>query len=390
MNSRPGVNILEPIKPFYRPFTDKKLVICIATRTISSKNIFTNGLYQNILFLYKLFRCLGHQSILLIHEMPCHDNADILLDDSYEVLTPEQVINMSVVFDLYIEIGMSTNIAFIHKLRENNTKIIKLYLGNALNIDTEMIVDGNNVSFPHHIYSELDEIWTSPHYTINSDYLCGIYRLPISCGKIVPYIWDSSIIDRGEKVVWKQPTGGWQNMDIVITEPNISYQKCALVPLLLANMFYLREPSWKGRVVLMNSNRLKSNVHLQAGLLSDLDIFRSNRVIFKDRNDILAILKDNSSAVFILHQFNNEFNYMTLELMWRGWPVLHNTDTWKEFGYYWNDTRCDEALNLLKRIMKEHTGNEGRCAADAKLLAWSYSMYNPEVQRAWQSILLGA
>jgi Protein of unknown function (DUF2827) len=244
--------------------------------------------------------------------------------------------------------------------------------------------------FPHHTYSDLDEMWTSPHYSVNLDYLCGIYRLPKKFGKIAPYIWDNYFVDRSEGVEWKRPVKGWQDMDIVITEPNISYQKCALIPLLLANQFYLREPSWKGRVVLMNSMRLKANVHLQASLFSDLDIFKNDRVVYKGREDILQILKDNSSAVFILHQFNNEFNYMTLELMWRGWPVLHNTDTWKEFGYYWNDKKIDDALDLLKKVMKEHAGNEGLYASDARLLAWSYSMYNPEVQRAWQNLLLGA
>lgn len=177
-------------------------------------------------------------------------------------------------------------------------------------------------------------------------------------------------------------------MDIIITEPNISYQKCAIVPLVLANMFYLRESLWKGRVILMNSGRLSANVHVRSGLFSDLDIFRDGRVVLKEREDILTMLRTNPSAVFISHQMNNEFNYMTLELMWRGWPVLHNTGAWKEYGYYWNEREVLGAVDLLKTVMKEHAGDEGRYAADARLLAWSYSMYNPEVQRAWQDLLL--
>lgn len=179
-------------------------------------------------------------------------------------------------------------------------------------------------------------------------------------------------------------------MDIVITEPNISYQKCAIIPLVIANMFYLREPSWKGRVILMNSGRLSANVHVRSGLFSDLDIFRSGRVVLKGREDILTLLRTNSSAMFISHQLNNEFNYMTLELMWRGWPILHNTDAWKEYGYYWNNKRLEDSVELIKRVMKEHAGDEGRYAGDARLLAWSYSMYNPKVQQLWQDLLLRA
>lgn len=386
MNTRPGVPVIEQLCPPSR--SGKQLVIAIATRTIHTKQIFMNGLYQNILFLYKLFRCLGHQPILLTHEKPSRENADLLVEGGYEILTPEQVVSMSVVFDVYIEIGMSTHVAFIHRMRAEGTRIVKLYLGNALNIDTEMIVDGNHVHFPHHTYSELDEMWTSPHYAIHLDYLCGLYRVPISSGKLAPYIWDSEFIN--ERITWKRPRTGWESMNIVIAEPNISYQKCALVPLLLANMFYLRETEWKGHIILMNSGRLTANVSLMAGLFSDLDIVRDRRVVFKEREDILTLMKSNSSALFISHQLNNEFNYMTLELMWKGWPVLHTTNAWKSYGYFWEDTRVGEGVDLIKRVMKEHTGDEGRYAADARLLAWSYSMYNPEVQRKWQDLLLRA
>ena len=393
MNANPGVAVLDPIMRFWQPDTDlkKKLVIVIATRTISSKNIFTNGLYQNILFLYRLFRCLGHHSILLIHEPPVRENADILIDDGYEILTPEQVVNLSVTIDLYIEIGMSTHVSFIHKLREDGTRIVKLYLGNSLNIDCEMITSMNNVSFPHHTYSEIDEIWTSPHYTMNIDYLCGLYRIPTSCSKIAPYIWDSEILERSSNhsLQWRRPASGWQDMDIIISEANISYQKCALLPILLADAFYQKEPSWRGKLIIMNSTRLVTNVHLQAGIFSDLDIVRQKRVVFKGREDIISMLQSNQSAIFISHQLNNEFNYMTLELMWKGWPVLHNSAAWKDFGYYWNEGKFEEAICLLSDVMKTHSGNQGKYAADAKLLAWSYSMYNPDVQRHWKGLLSG-
>jgi hypothetical protein len=388
MNTCPGMNIAEPIQKFWRPSYEKKRTIVIATRTINYKNIFSNGLYQNILFLYKLFRCLGHHSILLTHEACTKENADLLLQEGYELLTPEQVLSLSFTFDIYIEVGMSIHVSFIHKLREQGTKIIKLYLGNTLNIDSEMIVDPNNLTFPHHTYSDVDEIWTSPHYKTNLDYLCGIFRKSLSCGKIAPYIWDSHFIDRFDKIQWTRPEGGWKHMNIVITEPNISYQKCALVPLLIANSFHEREPSWKGNIILMNSARLRMNVHLQSGLFSDLDIFKNKRVVFKEREDILTMLQSNPSAVFLSHQYNNEFNYMTLELMWKGWPILHNSKSWKNFGYYWEDTNIDETVELLKNVMKAHNGNEGKYAADARLLAWSYSMFNIEVQRKWEELLL--
>jgi hypothetical protein len=390
MDNRPGVITMETIPRFHNMSgnSKKNLVIIIATRTINSTNLFTNGLYQNILFFYKLFRCLGHHSIFLLNETPNNTNADLLINDGYEVLTPEQVLQTCDSVDLYIEIGMSVHVGFIYRLREMGARIVKLYLGNALNIDCEMIVNMNEVCFPHHIYSDIDEMWTSPHYKMNLDYLCGLYRISYKDGKIAPYIWDSSIIEKCcAGLVWRQPQGGWQMMDIVITEPNISYQKSALIPIILAEEFSRRFPSWKGRIIIMNSVRIEANIHLKSCLLPGLDIIRQGRVIFKGREDIVSLLNNNRSAVFVSHQINNEFNYLILELMYKGWPVLHNSDVWKNFGYYWTDKDLESACSLLQSVMKTHSGDEGKYSADARLLAWSYSMYNPDVQLSWQRLI---
>ena len=386
MNSVPGMTVYKPeslahiILP---PDIKGGKVIFLTTCNISHKTIFTNGLYQNILLFYKLFECMGHIPFLIVDKQITRENADMLIDDEYQMLTPEQVIQNPIDVDLYIEIGMSVHVAFVQLLRSQGARIVKLYLGNVLNIDTEIITCMPGVNFPHHTYSEIDEIWTSPHYAQNLEYACSLYRVPLAMGYIAPYIWDPCFIN--SSVGWKR-VNKWNTMNIIIAEPNISYQKCALMPLMLVEEFAKCYPMWQGKVIIMNSSRLSVNVHVQASVFPDLELIRLGRVEFRGRETISNMMYNNSNAIFIGHQMNNEYNYMTLELMWKGFPVLHNTGIWKNFGYYWSDTDIPSATHLLANTMQTHTIG-GKYVADAKLLAWNYSPYNPAIQIQWAALL---
>ena len=91
-------------------------------------------------------------------------------------------------------------------------------------------------------------------------------------------------------------------------------------------------------------------------------------------------------ATFLLHQVNNEYNYMTLELLYNNYPVLHNSDSWKEYGYYYKGSSLD---SVYKQIIKtyNHENSIETYKAHAKTLIWTHSPYNPSVQEKWNKIL---
>ena len=80
---------------------------------------------------------------------------------------------------------------------------------------------------------------------------------------------------------------------------------------------------------------------------------------------------------------------MVLEFLHCGYPVLHNCDAWKDFGYYYaeNDTiggmqQLCEALNFHDERLETYKGH-------AKTLFWRHSIYNPNVQKAWLELMNG-
>jgi hypothetical protein len=351
-------------------------VILLATTLITDAIIFNNGLFQNILILYKLFELLGYDVYLLVDRQ----GEGI---KGYKTILPEVILKNPIPVKFYIEIGMSVAVPMRKYLQEVGARIVKLYLGNTLNIDVESVHSTPGIDFPHHVTGTVDDVWVSPHYGQNLEYTAALHGL--SAGRIAPYVWDRCFTE-GRCTRWRG-RGDWRSTDIVIAEPNISYQKLFLWPLILCQAFADKYPAWKGRVVVMNTERMKGNVHVMTTVLPGLKLWRDGRIELGGRKSIVELTAAYSSAVFIGHQFNNDFNYMTFELLMAGFPLLHNSVAWSAFGYAWKETELGAATELLHSIMHNHEDVVHSYIGQAEQLAWAHSPYNPAVQDAWKGLL---
>ncbi len=210
---------------------------------------------------------------------------------------------------------------------------------------------------------------------------------------IAPYVWDSSILTRNgtQQFQWR-PAASPEEEVFVIMEPNISFQKCFLVPLMIVERWYrglsvAERAAWKGKVVVINGEKLTMNPHFRENVMPLFDVIRDGRVELVERCDIVSAMKRWPAATFVLHNVNNEFNYMTLELMWSGFPVLHNGQSWNEFGYTYEGANIAEGAKILAAVRKSHAGQLEAYRSHAQALAWRHSPYNPMVHAAWKALL---
>jgi hypothetical protein len=144
---------------------------------------------------------------------------------------------------------------------------------------------------------------------------------------------------------------------------------------------------WKGKVVVINGQRVHEVPHFRENVEPLLDIFKEKRVELCDRMDIVSVLKKWPSATFILHNYNNEYNYMTMELLWTGFPVLHNSPSWSNYGYYYRGADLATGAERLTQVLDRHVERQETYKAHAIAIAWRHSPYNPEIQAAWKAIL---
>ena len=172
----------------------------------------------------------------------------------------------------------------------------------------------------------------------------------------------------------------------LILEPNISFQKCSLVPLLMIEAWFRKNPEWKGEVILINGERLMAIPFFRETIWKNLDLVKAGRVKSRHRVYILTLLKDYPSAIPVCHQWNNEYNYMVLEYFHCGYPVLHNASDWSSYGYYYPNSDFAKGVEMIEKVRSMHHENLEAYKAHARALSWKHSPYNPDVQASWRKV----
>ena len=375
-----------PLTPLSLPL--ERPAIILATNDVNDETLFRNGLTQNIVVLYDLFESMGYKAYLFQHggggDAP---KKEFIL--GYRTTNPQELLRNPIPIRAFIEIGMSVDSTTRSYLRSIGAKIIKLYLGNILNIDIETIQNFRSMFFNHHVVGELDEIWTSPHYKQHLDYAALLNRTAISKARVVPYVWDPCFISQyGERgaIEWIAPDS-WLTQDVVIMDPNISFQKCSFYSLLLVEAFSRKYPEWRGKVQVINGDRLQLEMNSFNFVLPSLSLWRGGRIVLQGRKNIHTILKENRSACFMTHQWNNDFNYMTLELLYCNYPILHNSEGWDQFGYHYSIDKWGAAIETLRLALQSHRDNMNIYKTHAANLIWKHSVHNPDIQAEWRTIL---
>lgn len=382
---------LEKIPPILN-----RRILMLGTANITDANIYSNGLFQNIFFIYKLAEAVGWCPVLAVNERTKNhqDLSGIPLPlRNIRIATHQEIMEGGPIpIGLYLEIGMAIDETFKKFIQICGGRRAKLYLGNILNIDIENPIFYHLIPpFTHHYVPEQDEIWVSPHYGQHAQYATILNHLTPSpsAQRIAPYVWEPSLfLDEGRRHLAWRPKKPEEPPVIIIMEPNISFQKCGLLALAMAERFYLDHPDWKGKIIFYNYDKLSQGPYFIGSVLTHLKLYKDDHIEFvKDRKSIIDVMTDYPWATAICHQWNNDYNYMYLEFMYAGFPFIHNARAWREFGYYYEGNSIIGGAKQLAVALEGHGGRLEAAKGQARLLAWRHSIYNPEVQAAWLRLL---
>lgn len=363
-------------------------IIFLATAFINDDNLFSNGLYQNVYLLYRMFEAMGYLSVLFINQKPTTLDKIPKYMRNIRIISGEDLSKSPIPVKFFVEIGMSVDENMHRFLKMLGARLCKLYLGNILNIDIETPIFMPDMYFAHHVKGLMDEIWVSPHYAVHAEYARALNNVSLEKKTpiVVPYIWDPQILtaDGERKFSWRPPTGPSEDTFLIL-EPNISFQKCSLVPLLMIEAWFRKNPEWKGKVILTNGERLMLIPFFRESVWNNLELVKAGRVETQGRMSILKLLEQHPSAIPVCWQMNNEYNYMVLEYMWSGFPVLHNSGDWDKYGYYYGS--IEEGVKQIETIRRVHYESLEIFKAGARQLAWNLSPYNPSIHKKWGEVL---
>jgi hypothetical protein len=359
--------------------------ILLITSKIGLHNLFNNGLFQNVIIIYRMLENMGYNPTLLVNEK--QEASDFPAEWSdIRSLTIEEFIRNPFKLIASIEIGMSLEKGIRSYFKQLGAKNIKLYLGNVLNIDIETSLFYKNAELAHHLIGETDELWVSPHYAHHLDYTCAMNN--VKTGVLAPYVWDPMILKvNAANLKWRQ-VGVGETQHILVFEPNISFQKCCILPLAICEKYYTKNLGANIKLHIYNSDRFNDAPYFKESLLKNTRLAQDGRVELHGRESVVKLLESYPSAVIICHQTSNEFNYMVLECLYSGFPVLHNATAWREAGYFYEGNRVNDGCSALTKAITNHSRTLPTYLSDAKALLWKHSIDNPDIKREWEELLL--
>ena len=344
---------------------------------------FSNGLLQNSLTFANLLDQLGHNVFFLVE----HSKKDVQVSNlKFPVLSKDELYFNNLSVDILINVSWSLNEEYLKKLqkRKVNIRLVSMHYGNRMNVDIKSISNEyNRGQVP--VRNHEKEIWISPQFKHCIEY----YKTYYNTDKVfvAPYLWSSSFVDEAEKELNKKDKSCFykpKSSPIVgIFEPNLDVYKNCTIPLAICknsikNLKHIDLFNTK-KLITTKSSFLKP-------LIFEIFKFKPKQISFYDRFHTCLALANGVSFI-VSHQDHVELNYLYLEALYFGIPIIHNSSMIKDFGYYYPNFDCLKGSEQLNKAILTHDDNLDEYKEKAKDCIDLYSINNINVIKEYNSLI---
>lgn len=328
------------------------MIIVISKSKVSSKNLFSNGYKQNVIFFCKLIKKHFTESTILY--LQSHDDFNSIMNEYNKI-------------DLLIEITpLDKNLSTIYKKKYPMCKKVFVKYGHEYYNDLSRLLPKgqNNVCCAPKAYN-IDEVWISPHFESTKYYYQALYNAKV---KILPFIWEPDNLKMNQFTL----DDFYRKKDIYIIEPHINNHKTSLIPILIVNELWKQNPDCFNKLYIVGNNPYSNNEYFKNHLLSKIEVLHSynDKAFFCPRARFPDIFIN--PGVLLCHQENCGLNYIYLEALFIRIPLVHNSSYIKESGYYYTDKNILEGVSALKKALAEFKPIDNSLTIDR----YSYDNHN--------------
>lgn len=193
---------------------------------------------------------------------------------------------------------------------------------------------------------EMDHVLYSPHYKFQRQYYEFTERAPSS---EIPYIWDPKFIEFESNNLSIDPTfKPCEKPNIAVVEPNLNISKTSFLPFLsIVNLIEKNKSNTFNQAYIFSANNNTDHTNL-AEYLYKHTILKENRgKIFFDQREKMPMILSRDNPIILSHQFYNELNYVYLEAIYYNYPLVHNSEAFKDYGFYYSGFNIEDASNQL-------------------------------------------
>jgi len=291
--------------------------------------------------------------------------------------------------DVILETGGRASPVDMNRFRDAGGKLVSYMAGNAMAMNFEALAS----NLPHGEFmseTPFDAVWITPqHWHMNRDH-CRITRS--AKVHVTPHLWDPIFIDLLSREQSIDPffqrnrpgraESGWR---IGVLEPNINVLKTFHLPLLVAEEAFRAAPDLIDRVLLFNTQHLTGIGHFD-DLTTTTDLFKAGRLFAEGRHATPIALARHIDAV-IVHQWENDLNYLYWDVLWSGHPLIHNSPSAAEVGYYYQSFDPVDGGRVLADALARHDAEADAYQARALDFVRGFSIDAPAVRAATRDLL---
>lgn len=316
--------------------------------------LFENGLRQNVLFLYLLFKNSPNcAKVYLLN----HGESDEPKIPEGLGIEPDAIVRTAKVLnqlDYVIGCGAAIDRETAMALRNRGCKLLCYKGGNGGVISMEAIAakpprPDAELYFDHDYY---DGIWMTPQHMHTYRGWCEtLYRCPVY---EVPQIWSPLMIETAEPRIrdgfgYKASGQPWR---IGVMDPNITVMKTSHLPMLVCEAAFRRRREAFRAMYITNALQFRDDDHFRSFAVS-LEASKAGVMTIEPRFISSHFLTDHCDAV-VTHHWENGLNYLYYEVLWGNYPLIHNSEFLKDYGYYYQDFDAESGADALLRAFEEH------------------------------------
>ncbi len=345
--------------------------------------LWSSGIVQNVAFLLMLLGRLPDVELAAVVACPAGTSHPLGARLGLPVVGEDEVAGR---LDVLVELGARGATAAMDAFRRAGGRIVSYLAGNALAMNFEAVA----CAVPHgEIMAEapFDAVWITPqHWRMNASY-AAMTRSPRV--EIAPHIWSPVLLEQsaasaGQPLFWKRRPPG-APVRIGIFDPNVNVLKTFHIPLLAADMAFRQRTEAIDRVLMFSAAHLKGNAHFEE-FCAATDLMRHGRLFAESRFPLAHLLGLHIDLV-VTHQWENSLNYLYWDVLFAGYPIVHNSPHLGACGYSYRDFDPADGGRAILDAVARHGADpehERRCAMET---VWAYHIDNPGVQARYAELL---
>eukprot|EP00045_Choanoeca_perplexa_P015029 m.181562 g.181562 ORF g.181562 m.181562 type:complete len:474 (+) comp16872_c0_seq12:173-1594(+) len=367
--------------PVPAPKRSYKIGICfsIPPRKVS---MYTNGAKQASFFLQELLEYQNRHDVYFINldkGDPKNATPEWQLD-KVKVIRHDEAVKLKL--DVVLELGMQMRQDQVDDLKRSGAKVGAYRSGYnyIMNVETILYDKNTTTMFETKHY---DQAWTLPSFNRSNAWLSTIYHSPVTTA---PYLWSPRFFDYVVKDLKKRHYySSRTEKNIAVFEPNLNVVKTSVLPMTIIELLYRESPDLFSKAYITNAENNFNRPYFKQFVDTTMTIFRAKKMFFEARYRFAWVLSEHTDVV-LAHQWNCELNYVYIEALYSGYPLVHNSPYFKDCGYYYPANDAYAGKEALKRALLEHDNNLEEYNRKARECVWRHSPYNEANILEWDRL----